>query len=318
MKRLLCALCALLFLAGCAPVTPDPSEDTLTITATTYPVYLLALSVTREIPGVRVERLDTGSVSCLHDYTLSVRDMKKIERADVLTISGAGLEDFMSDALAATNAHVIDCSVEVDLLPAAGHHDHDHEHEHEHGHFDPHYWLDPVNMETMLETLRQGLCSLLPDHTAALSTNAELAQQQLRACAQQLLACGQSLTDIPGLITFHDGFQYFANVLGLPLLRSIEEEAGSEASAKEIVAITALIKERNIPVIFTEVNGSDATAQAIRRETGCQVAALSMLMDGREPTAHDPSPIAPYTEAILSNVDAILTGFSGTGGVHLT
>lgn len=313
MKRLLCALCVLLLLVGCTPATPKP-EDTLTITATTYPVYLLALAVTREIPGVRVERLDTGSVSCLHDYTLSVRDMKKIERADVLAISGAGLEDFMSDALAATDAQVIDCSVGVDLLPAAGHHDH--EHEHEHGHFDPHYWLDPVNVETMLENLRQGLCSLLPDHAPDLSANATLAHQQLRACFDQLLACGQSLTDIPGLITFHDGFQYFANVLGLPLLRSIEEEAGSEASAKEIVAITALIKERNIPVIFTEVNGSDATAQAIRRETGCQVAALSMLMDGREPTAHDPSPIVPYTEAILSNIDAILTGFSGTGGVH--
>ena len=74
--------------------------------------------------------------------------------------------------------------------------------------------------------------------------------------------------DFSGLITFHDGFQYFAAAYDLPLLASIEEEAGSEASAKEIVEITDLVKEKGIPVIFTEVNGSDATAQAIRRENG--------------------------------------------------
>ena len=48
-----------------------------------------------------MERLNTGSVSCLHDYTLSVDDMKKIEGADVIAMNGAGLEDFMDDALAA-------------------------------------------------------------------------------------------------------------------------------------------------------------------------------------------------------------------------
>ncbi|MEI3140165.1 MAG: hypothetical protein V8S34_00305 [Lawsonibacter sp.] len=41
-----------------------------------------------------------------------------------------------------------------------------------------------------------------------------------------------------------------------------------------------LVKEYRIPVIFTEVNGSDATAQAIARETGCAVAQLTMVMDG--------------------------------------
>ena len=50
----------------------------------------------------------------------------------------------------------------------------------------------------------------------------------------------------------------------------------------EINEITQLVKEHQLPVIFTEVNGSDATANAISRETGCQVAQLTMLMDGPE------------------------------------
>jgi len=309
MKRLLCALCAVLLLSGCAHTAPI-QEDTLTITATTYPLYLFALDLTENIPNVTVERLDTGSVSCLHDYTLSVNDMKKIERADVLALNGAGLEDFMSDALSATNAFVIDCSHGVELLPATGHHDH--EHDHEHDHFDPHYWMDPLRAQVMVDNLRVGLSEILPKHRDLLWENAvgntldtayHMAHNALRILEEEKIS-------ISGLITFHDGFQYFAHTLDLPLLRAIEEEAGSEASAKEIVEIAHLVKELDIPVIFTETNGSDATANAIARETGCAVAQLSMIMDGPEP-AEGSSPTAPYEEMFLNNVYALINGFAG-------
>ena len=87
-----------------APVRPAPAsrlhpgpsgssqEEGLTVLATTYPVYLFARTVAQGVEGVTVERLNTGSVSCLHDYTLSVDDMKKIEGADVIAMNGAGLE----------------------------------------------------------------------------------------------------------------------------------------------------------------------------------------------------------------------------------
>ena len=110
---------------------------------------------------------------------------------------------------------------------------------------------------------------------------------------------------IPGLITFHDGFRYFCHAYDLELLESIEEEAGSEASAKEIVEITHLVKEHDIPVIFTEVNGSDATAKAIVRETGCAIAQLSMVMDGPD------DDLGNYVRAMLKNMLSITDGFAG-------
>ena len=92
----------------------------------------------------------------------------------------------------------------------------------------------------------------------------------------------------------------------LPLLASIEEEEGSEASAMEINEITQLVKEHQLPVIFTEVNGSDATAQAIARETGCAVAQLSMCMDGPEE-----GDLSTYLEGVRSNVNTIVSFFGG-------
>ena len=305
-----------LALTACAPARSGQTEgDELTVVATTYPVYLFAQAVTDGVEGVTVERLNTGETSCLHDYTLSVNDMKLLERADVIALSGAGLEDFMEDALAASDAAVIDCSQGVELLENLSHHhdDHDHSHDgHDHGHFDPHYWLDPDNGIIMAENLAAGLTALDSDNQTAYANNAariaELLPRGAYDCHRQLDGLGS-----PKLITFHDGFRYFAHAFEMELLESIEEEAGSEASAKEIVEITALVKEHGLPGVFTEVNGSEATAKAISRETGCQVAQLSLLMDGPVLSAADLEDcVGVYIDGLMANVKAVANVFAET------
>lgn len=303
-KPILFAIIASLLLAlpGCAPA----EEARLTVVCTTYPIYLFASSITEGADGVAVERLDTGSTSCLHDYTLSMADMKKIERADVIAINGAGLEEFLEDALQTSDALVIDCSEGVELLENLSHRHEEGEGDgHDHGHWDPHYWMDPHRALQMAERLRTGLAQADGDHEAEYAEGWNRVVEMLARCHEQAASALRELPpEIPGLITFHDGFQYFADAYRLPLLASIEEEAGSEASAREIVEITGLVKEYGIPVIFTEKNGSDATAKAIARETGCRVAQLNMLMDG-------PEDLEAYGTGITGNLAAILNGFAG-------
>lgn len=314
---ILTALLVLLVLPFCG--RPAAEKPRLTVVCTTYPIYLFASSLAEDVEGVAVERLDTGTTSCLHDYTLSMSDMKKIEGADVIALNGAGLEEFLEDALQTSDAQVIDCSEEIPLLENLSHrHDEDdHDHDgHDHGHWDPHYWMDPANARIMAANLRGGMVLADPDHAAEYENNAVRTEkillhveEEARELLEQYLPQG-----VPGLITFHDGFQYFAKAFDLPLLASIEEEAGSEASAHEIVEITELVKEYDIPVIFTEVNGSDATARAISRETGCKVAQLTMLMDG--PDASDPEfGGARHYFRLCWDIRSIINGFCGEGTV---
>jgi ABC-type Zn uptake system ZnuABC Zn-binding protein ZnuA len=314
-RKLLSLLLTLGLLSGCAgSPQPGSQEDTLTILATTYPVYLMTCAVVEGVDGVQVDRLNTGETSCLHDYTLSVNDMKKIERADVIAMNGVGLEEFMEDALDTSGALVIDCSEGVHLLENLSHHheEGDHSHDgHDHGHFDPHYWMDPKNAQVMVENLVSGLSGLDNGHEDTYFTNGLNAAALLnswdghaRDCLDNALNYVDNFS-VSGLITFHDGFQYFAHAYDLPLLESIEEEAGSEASAHEILEITQLVKERNIPVIFTEVNGSDATAKAIARETGCQIAQLSTCMDGPD------DQLSNYLDVMMNNMAAVVNGFAG-------
>lgn len=293
-------LLAALTACGDKPAAPS-GGDNLTIAATTYPVYLFTTAVTQGVEGVEVKLLVNQQTSCLHDYTLTVNDMKVIEGADVIVLNGAGLEDFMDDALAASGAAVIDCSQGIGLLPYAGHADHDHgEDEDEGDHYDPHIWMCEENAAVMMNNIAHGLGALDAAHLDTYTENSEAAAALLPAdpLADGELAC-------PYLITFHDGFHYFAQDNGLTLLKSIEEEEGSEASAADIREIISLIGEYDIPAIFTEVNGSDATAQAIARETGCKVYTLDMIMSG------DGTGIQPYVDAMNANYDTILQALGG-------
>jgi ABC-type Zn uptake system ZnuABC Zn-binding protein ZnuA len=290
----------LLNLSGCGSSEPPQGGDTLTLVATTYPVYCFVTAVTDGVEGVSVSRLIDQQVSCLHDYTLTVRDMKLLERADVLILNGAGLEDFLSDALDASSAQVIDCSTGVALLPSREEDGHDPEAE-----YDPHIWMDPRRAAQMAQNICDGLSALDGAHAAQYQENTRTAVEQLNefytAWADEVRALAQ-----PELITFHDGFSYFADAFGLELLRAIEEEEGSEASAKELAEVVSLVEAYRLPAIFTEVNGSDSSAQAIARETGVQVRALSMVMSG------EGSGLAPYLSAQEQNLTTLLDALEVT------
>ena len=107
------------------------------------------------------------------------------------------------------------------------------------------------------------------------------------------------------IITFHDGFRYLAESCDLTILKSIEEEEGSEASAAELVDLVSIIREYGLPAIFTEVNGSESAARTLTRETGTQAFPLSMIMSGAG------CGIRPYIDAMNSNYDTILAALGG-------
>jgi ABC-type Zn uptake system ZnuABC Zn-binding protein ZnuA len=170
--------------------------------------------------------------------------------------------------------------------------------------------MDPENAAAMVENLAAALEELDAEHQSEYrlrAASAVLTLRNLDTQLQDMLAqAEESALSGVELITFHDGFQYFASAYGFDLLRAMEEEAGSEASAKEIQELVALVEEYHLPAVFTEVNGSDATANTIARETGCQVAQLSLAMDG--PGAD----LSHYTNALLENMATILNSFAGT------
>ena len=74
----------------------------------------------------------------------------------------------------------------------------------------------------------------------------------------------------------------------------MEEESGSEASAKELIELIGLVQEHSLPAIFTEKNGSVSAAAILSGETGVSVYQLDMAMAGED-----------YFEAMYRNIDTL-------------
>ena len=266
----------ILLLSLCSCAAPETQAQ---VAATTLPVYEFTSRIC-EGTGISVTRLVTESVSCLHDYSLNVSQVRAAEAAELIVISGAGMEDFMEDLLA--DKAVVDCSVGIDLIEAT--HDHSHEqevHEHEgHQHEeDPHIWLSPENAKIMAGNICSGLSIRYPEHADAFRQNLDVLLGELDA----LQAYGEeqlSQLKCRELITFHDGFAYLARSFDLTILEAVEEESGSEASAAELKHLIEEVRHHDLPAIFTEALGSVSAAQIIAAETGTNVYTLDMAMHG--------------------------------------
>ena len=269
MKKLslLLIFALLVAVAGCSAPRETPQ-----IMATTKPVYDFTSRLCNGT-DLSVGLLINESVSCLHDYSLSVAQVRNAEAAQIIVISGAGLEDFMSDLLDNCDT-IIDSSADAPLLECTEEHDHDHHHE-----ADAHIWLDPENAKIMAENIYNGLCAAYPEHTAKFQQNLTALQADLDALqsygeeALSSLSCRE-------MVTFHDGFGYFAQAFDLTIAAAMEEESGSEASAKELIHLIELMQSHNIPAVFTEVNGSASAARIISTEIGISSHALDMGMSG--------------------------------------
>ena len=280
MKKIFLLIICVLFALALSGCHTQPQAQ---IAATTLPVYEFTAALCQGT-GLTVTQLVTEEVSCLHDYTLQTRQMRAIEAAQLVVISGGGLEDFLGDAIA--NKQIIDASSGIEL-----HHGHEHEgHSHEN---DPHFWLSPEIAGQMVVTICKGLQAQYPQyHDAFESNQAALLNQlsSLDAYGQEKLAN----LNYRELITFHDGFSYLAEAFDLTILEAIEEESGSEASASELKSLIGLVREHRLPAVFTEKSGSVSAAGIISAETGAAVYSLDMAMSGDS-----------YFDAMDHNIDAL-------------
>ena len=266
MKKLAFILCLALVVGLLPGCTHAPQAQ---VAATTLPVYEFTVRLC-EGTGITVTRLVTEEVSCLHDYTLKTTQLQAIEGAQLIVISGGGLEDFMADIVPADKT--VDASKDLEMHCGHEHKGHSHAH-------DPHIWLSPLLAKEMVSNICAGLQAKFPEHTNTFYTNEQILHRELDALyrfgTEQLAGLSSRQ-----LITFHDGFHYFAECFDLEILHAVEEESGSEASAQELIELIGLVEEHQLPAIFTERSGSTSAAQVIASETGAKIYTLDMAMAG--------------------------------------
>jgi ABC-type Zn uptake system ZnuABC Zn-binding protein ZnuA len=263
----------ILLAAGCT--TPEPSDGAaLRVVATTTQVG----SVAAEVGGDAIELtvLLAPGVEA-HDFELTPEAGAALERADVVLVSGAGLEAWLDDTLDTIGVgdRVHDLSAGVELRA-----------QEEDGSVDPHYWLSGPNAVVMVENARDALVAALPAQEDGFADRAATLVDRLQGADAEVRALiGEVPPDERQLVTDHDALGYFIDEYGLVFVGSIfpSLDVSSEPSAQEIDALVAAIREEGVVAIFTESSVNPALARAIAEEADARVVDEPLYTDSLGP-----------------------------------
>lgn len=259
---LLVLICAL----GLAPGQSLAGEEPLRVTATFYPLYIAALNVTVDVPGVEVSCLAPPSAGCLHDYQMTTDDRRALEDSHVVILNGAGLEGFLEKVLPTLAADLIDTTAGMTLLA-----DEDGP--------NAHVWVSVQGMIGQTRAIAAGLSAADPDHADQYAANADAYIASLEALYAQMRETLAPCAGAP-IITFHEAFAYFAEDFGLRVVATVHNHSDSAPSARAIAALAETVKAENIRALFAEPQYDDASVDILARETGLPVYLLDPAVSG--------------------------------------
>lgn len=280
MKKLANVLLSVLLcmsLCGCG-AADEPKDKT--IVTSFYPMYVFALNIAKDVPGVRVVNMADQSAGCLHDYQLQTRDMVMLEEASALVINGGGMESFVEKVAAQYPAlPVINAGEGIEMLCAEDGHDHDDHEGHDHGAVNAHVWLDPRLAIRQVQNIADGLALCDAANAALYQENAAGYIERLEKLHQEIAAQLESVRG-SGIITFHEAFTYFADAYGLVVEGVISNDSGEEPSTRQIARTCDLVREKGVKALFIEPQYPAKSAETIARETGALVFTLDPVVSG--------------------------------------
>lgn len=225
--------------------TPKKTDD-VSVVASFYPLYTVALNVVGTCDGVTVSCLTAPQTGCLHDYQLSPAERATLGEADVLIQNGGGMESFLEAALdALPELTVIDTSAELDLL-ACEEHDHGHNHDHSEN---AHLWVDPDLYAEQVKRVRDGLCAADPAHAAEYTANAKTYLKKIAEMEQKLTEVTIPYTHA---LLFHDSVAYAAKALHLEAVATVPIGENEAASAAELVEIADALKGKAVVLLYDD------------------------------------------------------------------
>lgn len=281
------AAIAAVSLLGLCGASAKPVE----ILTSFYPIYVSALNVVGDTPGVNVTCLTPPFVGCLHDYSLTPGDMKKLAGADIFVANGAGMESFIDKAVKQSpSLKVVEASKGIKLAFEDN----------------PHIWVGITGAIQQVQNIAAGLAKADPDRAAQYRKNAAAYVEKLETLRTEMHAALDGLKD-RDIITFHEAFPYFASEFKLNIVGVIEREPGSEPNARELAETVEIVKKQNVHALFAEPQYPSKCAKVIEKETGVPVSVLDPVVTGpRDPAkARD-----AYLVAMRNNLDVLRKALS--------
>lgn len=285
----------------------NPADGSIQVVATTTQIADLVRNVGGERVAVtQILKPDSDP----HGFEPRPSDVIATADAALVFSNGGDLDPWAERLVSESGsaAKLVDLSSALpDPLAEPGHHaeqGHDHEAD-----FDPHWWHDPRNVVSSIETIAERLAEADPEgrseydrHGRDYSRRVERLDRQIASCLKRIPAQRRKL------VTDHEAFGYFANRYGLEVVGAVVPALTSQAqpSARDLSELAAEIESQGVTTIFPEVSLNPKLAEAIAGQTGID-ASHTLYGDALGPADSDG---ATYLGMMAANARAIAAGLS--------
>lgn len=236
----------------------------------------------------------------IHDYQPTPRDIVKAQSADLILWNGLNLERWFSRFFEnIKDVPAITVTEGITPLPIReGAYN---------GNPNPHAWMSPSNALIYVENIRKGLVQYDPD-------NAEIYNRNAKAYAEKITALDAPLRErlarIPEaqrwLVTSEGAFSYLTTDYQFNEVYLWPINADEQGSPQQVRRVIDTVREKHIPVVFSESTISDKPAKQVSKETGAKYGGVLYV----DSLSNEKGPVPTYLDLLQTTVNTIAEGFN--------
>ena len=280
-------------------ITADAaSAKTLQVVAS----FTVLSDVVQQVGGDHVHiRSLVGPNGDPHQFEPSPEDAKNLKNADIVFLSGEGLERWFEKLVKASGYQgspiIVSTGIRLRERQRKGQ-----------ASDDPHVWNSPANVQVWVSNIEKALVALDPADATDFHANAARYSKEL----QVLDTYAHSKIDpVPvdkrKVLTTHDAFGYLGRDYGITFLSPLGLSTEMEASAADVAKLIDQIKKEKVTVYFFENSNDPRLVQQIAAATGARPGG-ELYAEALSP-ADGPAPT--YAKMFRHNIDEIAQAMVG-------
>ncbi|MGB2931149.1 MAG: metal ABC transporter substrate-binding protein [Methyloceanibacter sp.] len=170
----------------------------------------------------------------------------------------------------------------------------------------PHAWMSPSNALAYVENIRKALVKYDPANAEAYNRNAAAYAAEIKALdvplRKRIAAIPQ---DQRWLVTSEGAFSYLTRDYQMREAYLWPINADEQGTPKQVRKVIDLVREKEIPVVFSESTISDRAAKQVAKETGARYGGV-LYVDSLSAAN---GPVPTYLDLLQVTVETIVKGF---------
>lgn len=291
------SILALVVLVAIA-VLPAPASAAGQIKAVT--TFTVIADIARNVAGdAAIVESITKPGAEIHDYQPTPLDIVRAQDADLIFWNGFNLERwferFLQDIGQVPSFVVSDGVAPLSIYEGPYS-----------GKPNPHAWMSTENALIYIENIRKAFVAIDPMNAETYNRNAASYAQQVRAIRAALV---DSLSGIPAhkryLVTSEGAFSYLAKDMGMQEIYLWPMNADQQGTPQQVRKVIDAVRQKNIPVVFSESTISDKPARQVASETDAIYGGVLYVDSLSEPDGKVPT----YLDLLTVTTRTIADGF---------